>query len=194
MMTPGQVRFPHGPLDGNQVLSDLMRDNQRRVLRLLDRVDDACFRWRPDPGANDMALTLWHIARLTDVFLTRFVQKQDAAAECWMVHGWAETTGYDPHGLGLDGWGTLNDYTPDEIAAMPVFTRAQLVTYLGQVCDAVDAFLAATPMQALTEQAAGFDGQFTRYQCLTMALMDNVRHMGEMAAIKAMWDRRAGPS
>jgi len=32
----------------------------------------------------------------------------------------------------------------------------------------------------------------TRYQCIQMALLDNVRHLGEIFSLRAMWDRRNG--
>jgi hypothetical protein len=184
-----KLLFPHGVLSGTDVLIDLLDDNQRRVRRAVEGMDDRCLGWRPDPGATSIALTLWHMGRLFDVFLTQHIQGRSAAEECWAAQGWTRRTGYDPQGKGRDGWGTLNEYTPDEIAAIPSLSREQLLDYLGQVYDAARAFLRQTPMESLAAAAPGLGGKFTRYQVLTMVLMDNVRHLGEIAAIKNMWER-----
>ena len=44
-------------------------------------------------------------------------------------------------------------------------------------------------MCTLAEPAYGFDGAFTRYQVIVMAMMDNVRHLGEIQLIKSLWQR-----
>ncbi len=44
-------------------------------------------------------------------------------------------------------------------------------------------------MAELAEPAPGFDGHYTKYQVLSMALLDNVRHLGEVRTLKAMWER-----
>lgn len=183
--------FPHGVLSGADVLIDLLDDNQRRLQRVIGDVNDRCLHWKPDPGANTIALTLWHMGRLLDVFLTQHVKGRGAAEECWAAQGWKARTGYDPQGIGRDGWGTLNDYTPDEIAAIPALSREDLLAYLAQVYDAARDYIRRTPMEALAVAAPGLEGKYTRYQALTMALMDNVRHMGEIIALKNMWERTA---
>jgi hypothetical protein len=44
-------------------------------------------------------------------------------------------------------------------------------------------------MDELQTSAIGFDGRYTRYQCIQMALLDSVRHLGEIFTLKAMWER-----
>jgi hypothetical protein len=41
----------------------------------------------------------------------------------------------------------------------------------------------------LLTTAPGFEGRFSKYQCIQMALMDNARHLGEIYTLKAMWER-----
>ena len=177
-------------MNANDVLIDLLEDNRRRLLRLVSSLSDDCLLWKPEPQANSIALTLWHMARILDVFLTRQAKGDPPAEECWFRHGWAVQTGYDPRGLGLDGWGMLTGYTQAEVQSIPQLTRDQLLGYLGQVYDTVKAYLETTPEATLLTPAPGFEGRYTRYQCLQMSLMDNVRHLGEVYAIKARWDRR----
>jgi hypothetical protein len=45
-------------------------------------------------------------------------------------------------------------------------------------------------MEKLQTPGSGFDGGYTKYQCIQMALLDNVRHLGEIFAIEARWNRQ----
>jgi hypothetical protein len=176
-------------MNANDVLIDLLEDNRRRVHRAFGAMTDDCLVWQPEAGANSITITLWHMARMLDVFLTRQAQGKPAEEECWFQQGWAAQTGYDPRGRGQNGWGMLTGYTVEEAAAVPPLTREQALGYLDQVYDRVEEYLAGTSIKALLAPAAGFDGKYSKYQCIQMALMDNVRHLGEIFAIKSRWER-----
>ena len=182
--------FPHGEFNANEVMIDYLDDNQRRLARVMAEIGEECLYWIPDPGANCVAVTVWHMGRLLDVFLTQLVLGESSECECWMRKGWAERTNYDPRGLGRDGWGSVNGYTADEVAAIPRFTKEQLLGYIDDVYKAVRRTVGETPMADLTDPAPGFEGQYTKYQVLSMALLDNVRYLGEVYALKAMWGRK----
>lgn len=173
----------------NDVLVDLFEDNRRRLKRALDQINDLCLAWMPDPDTNSIAITIWHMGRLLDVFFTQQALGKNAVDECWFRCGWAQTAGYDPRGIGRDGWGSLNGYTMEEVAAIPMMTREQLIGYINDLYDCVIAYLQNTHNEELQSLAPGFDGQYTKYQCIQMALMDNVRHLGEIYALKSRWGR-----
>ena len=78
----------------------------------------------------------------------------------------------------------LTGYTPLEAAAIPLFARPLLLDYFNQVYDQVKAYLADTPVEALQTKA----GDYTRYQHIQMALLDNVRHLGEIFSL--FWKMR----
>ena len=173
----------------NDVLIDLFEDNRRRLHRLFDAMSDEAMFWKPEAEANNIAVTVWHMARMLDVFLTQQAKGCVSEEEGWFRHGWSEQTGYDPRGKGLNGWGMLTGYTQEEVAGIPQLTREQLLGYLNEVYDAVKEYLAGTSMEQLQTPGAGFDGKYTKYQCIQMALLDNVRHLGEIFAIAARWNR-----
>lgn len=174
----------------NDVLIDILEDNRRRTKRALNNLDDACLYWSPDGEANSIAVTLWHMGRLLDVFFVRQAHGQPPLEECWIRNGWAERTGYHPHGIGRDGWGSVNGYTQEDVAAIPRMTTEQLLGYLDDVYDRVRDYIEQTSIDTMQTKAPGFDGQFTIYQCIQMALLDNIRHLGEITTIKAMWKRQ----
>jgi hypothetical protein len=177
-------------MNANDVLIDLLEDNRRRLKRGLDRMSDECVHWNPEPGANNIVITIWHMARMMDVFLTQNANGNPPEDECWFGLGWAERTGYDPRGLGQNGWGMLTGFTLEEVAAMPPMTREQVLGYLDNVYDAVKDYLAGMSEEKLLTPGAGFEGKYSKYQCIQMALMDNVRHLGEIFAIESSWKRR----
>ncbi len=177
-------------MNANDVLIDLLEDNRRRLHRVFGIISDDCVMWKPEADANNIAVTVWHMVRIFDVFLTQQAKGDLPAEESWFRYGWAEQTGYDPRGIGQNGWGMLTGYTQEEVAAMPQLTREQVLGYLNKVYDVVKEYLASTPIEMLQTPAAGFDGKYSKYQCVQMALLDNVRHLGEVYAIKARWDRQ----
>ncbi|MCP4428399.1 MAG: DinB family protein [Chloroflexi bacterium] len=177
-------------MNANDVVMDYLDDNRRRLLRAMKNVSDDCLHWSPDGEANPIALVLWHMGRLLDVFATQLVLGQPAENERWFTQGWAEQTGYDPRGIGRDGWGSINDYTPEDVAAIPRFTREQLLAYHGQTVELVREVVTGQTIEELLDDAVGFNGRFSKYQVIGMALMDNVRHLGEIYALKAMWERQ----
>jgi hypothetical protein len=181
--------FPHGEFNANEIMIDYLDDNQRRLMRVMAKMGEECLHWTPDPGANSIAVTIWHMGRLMDVFLTQLVLGEPSECECWIRNSWAERTNYDPRGLGRDGWGSVNGYTADEVAAIPRFTKEQLLGYIDDVYKAFRRTVGETPMADLADPAPGFEKQYTKYQVLSMALLDNVRHLGEVYTLKATWGR-----
>jgi hypothetical protein len=179
-------------MNANDVLIDLLSDNQCRLHRVMDAMNDDCLYGTPDPEASCIVVTVWHMGRLLDVFLTRYAQEKEAGKKAWFSRGWAERTGYDPWGLGRDGWGSANDYTRQEVAAILPFSQQDLSGYSDDVADRVTGFLSETRTEELLQAGAGFGGTYTRYQLIQMPLLDNVRHLGEVFALTAMWERRAG--
>jgi len=181
--------FPHGELSGSEVMVTILEDNRRRLKRAVGGLDDDALYWQPDPQSNSIGVTLWHMGRLLDVFLTQLVKGEPAENEQWFSQGWAERTGYDPRGIGRSGWGSLNDYTAAEVAQIPRLAVGQLLEHLDQVYDGVRTFIESTTMKDLTAAAPSFEGQFTKYQVLSMALLDNVRHLGEIYLLKSLRER-----
>jgi DinB family protein len=177
-------------MNANDVLIDLLEDNRRRLHRLFVIISDEGLYWKPEAGANNVAVTVWHMARILDVYLTQHVKGWASEAEGWFRQGWANKTQYDPRGHGRSGWGTLTGYTQEEVATIPQFTKEQLLGYLDEVYDTVKEYLASTPIEKLLTPSIGFHGRYTQYQCIQMALLDNIRHLGEVFAIHARQDRQ----
>ena len=177
-------------MNANDVLIDLLEDNRRRLCRGLNEMSDECLTWQPEAGANNIIVTMWHMARILDVFLIFQTRGCAPEEECWFRCGWAERTGYDPRGIGQNGWGMLTGFTQEEVMSIPPLSREQALDYLNDVYDTVKEYLANTPMEKLETPGVGFEGKYSQYQCIQMALLDNIRHLGEIFVIQSSWKRR----
>jgi len=189
MESKNHLLHPHGELSGIEVINNFIEDNLRRLNRVLEGIEDHGLHWKIDSKANSISVIIWHMGRFLDVFFTRFVKGLQVEDECWFVDGWADKTGYDPRGIGRDGWGSLNEYTPDEVSEIPRLTKEVIIGYITQVYENVREYLQSTSMAELVEPGYGFDSAYTRYQVLTMAILDNVRHLGEIRLIRSLWER-----
>jgi hypothetical protein len=76
-------------MNANDVLIDFLEDNRRRLHRLFDVISDECLFWKPEAEANNIAVTVWHMARILDVYLTQQVKGWASEEECWFRQGWA---------------------------------------------------------------------------------------------------------
>lgn len=173
----------------NHVLLDLIDDNNRRVRALLNESEDACLHWQPDPAANSIAVTLWHAARAMDVFYTQHILNRPAEEEVWIRGGWVEKTGYDPRGIGTNGWGMLTGYNLEEAAAIPQMSREDLWGYHEEIMEMIRAYVEVAPEEGWLESAPGYEQRQTYYFWIKHPLLDMTRHLGEIYHMKAAWER-----
>lgn len=180
-----------------EILLDLLQDFAGMLQWTIQGLPSAALRWQPDVEATSIGVTVWHIGRSFDVLTMRVLQNRPYTAETWYTCGWAAKTNYDPHDIGFGGWGTLARFTPADVVLIPLLTADELLTYFGQVKETFRTYVAAMPAEALYQPPAGWpDASHTAYQpatayeCIRNILMDTREHLGEIKAIKAMWQRR----
>lgn len=174
-----------------EVLLDLLHCIAGMVEWTLDGLAQDLLRWRPDKEANNIAVTVWHFSRAFDVFKVRLFENQPAEEELWHKCGWTAKTDYDPRGIGWGGFGNLAGYSLQEVDAVPMLTVDDLLAYFKQVHDALHEYLNDLPATALSEPAAGWsDEPRTVYEWLRSLIIDSLGHLGEIRAIRAMWERK----
>lgn len=157
------------------VLADLVVHLREGIDRQLTTTPGAALHWRPAREMNSIGDTVWHIARWLDLCDSWL---RDAAPETqhWIADGWAERTGYDPRGVGTDGLGVLSGYSFAEVEAIPKLRADQLRTYLGRVSDALVSRLRGTDDAAVKRYSSVIEGA--------------LGHLGEIATLRALYDRR----
>jgi hypothetical protein len=172
------------------VLFELFDDNTRRIEQLLADIEPACLHWSIDGQANSIAVTIWHATRVLDVFITRHIKNLEASHEIWLASGWAEQAGYDPRGIGTNGWGAIIGYTLEEVRDIPQMDAELLLGYYQEVVGRIRHYLNTVTDQELEAPSKGFDGRQPNYFWVRHPLFDLTRHVGEILALKAIWQRR----
>ena len=181
-------------MQGKDLLLDLLEDNTKRVHQLLDEITDDCLHWQPNPDANSIAVTFWHVSRVFDVFMTQHIKDEPNEKEIWVQSGWAQKTDYDPRGLGVNGWGMLTGYSLDEMQQIPRFGKEILRGYYDEMVDVIQTYLENTSEEELAQSAPGFERKRTKFYWVRHPLYDLTRHVGEMLALKSMWERQQDSS
>lgn len=170
------------------VLLELLDENTWYIHDVLKEPAEG-LHWTPDGEGNSIAVTIWHSTRGCDVFLTQHVFGKSAAEEVWFASGWDKKAGYDPRGVGTNGWGMVHGYTAEEVKAIPQMSPEVLKGYFDEVTAAVRDYLESTSDEVLDEMAPGFEGKQHNYFWVRHPIFDMTRHVGEVLALKEMWGR-----
>src|SRR5262245_47420141 len=104
-------------------LGDYARDMRREI----EGLTPEALAWQPDSQGNSIGVTVWHSSRWLDLVNVRALQNRPQAEEQWFTRGWAEETGYDPRGVGSQGFGAVTGYTWAEVEAIPALPASALL-------------------------------------------------------------------
>jgi hypothetical protein len=159
----------------------------------IDPLDEDAFNWRPDPGGNTIAHTVWHVSRWMDVLAVFVLQGRPHEDEQWFARGWRDRYGYDPRGIGHEGFGVITGYTLDEVNAIPRMDKAGVVAYFDQTIAAFREQISSMTDESLQLAAPGGPGGRVAYQWIKAILTGELGHVGEIEALVAM-RARAGQS
>lgn len=174
-----------------EVYTSLFQGYRKWMEWATDGLKQTAVEWRPDPQANNIGLTIWHMARALDGLIQRIFSNQSPETELWISLGWAEKYDYDPTGKGWGELGNLAGYDAEEIAEMPSFALDDLLEYFDQCLASLYQYLESSSPEALDNAVPYWpDSERTFRQILEMFLMDGLAHMGEIRAIRAMWERK----
>ena len=172
-----------------EMLADLFAFNAGWTRNAVKDMPAELRAWKPDAEANSIDVTLWHVARMTDIFLTRFLQGREQDEEIWFAEGWAERSGYDPRGLGIQGMGGVIGYTPREVAEIPDFGLETLLAYFDASTEAFCDYLRGLPDEEVDAMRRSFTSEQSLYAYVRHLLMDCARHCGEILTLQMQWAR-----
>lgn len=169
-----------------ELLAELIEDIAHDLRPEIQPLTPAELAWQPGPQANSIGVTLWHIGRAFDLLAVRALQNKPAEEELWHANGWRAQTGYDPRGLGFDGWGVVTGYTWEEVQVIPRLTAGELLHYLDEACAACAAQVRTFTPESARQPAPGLlGGRLSYYRWIKMFYQGSQAHVGEIMAIKA---------
>jgi hypothetical protein len=166
--------------------------------RTITDMSKESLQWQPDSEANNIAVTVWHISRAFDVLKVKILENQPSQKQLWYERGWAARTNYDPTGLGIGGFGNLAGYTLEQVKEVPRLSAEELLEYFDQVYEALSDYLKTLTVEDLERSPIGWPSTTEApapesvYDVIMMFLLDTREHLGEIKAIKAMWNRKCG--
>ncbi len=175
------------------VLVDILQHFGFGLHRTIKDLPKEALQWQPDLEANNIALTVWHICRALDLLKVKILENQPDQKQLWYAMGWASRAGYDPRGLGTGGFGNLSGYSLEQVREVPILSAEEALEYFDQVHSALNDYLMNMNMEALEQPPIGWPSTAGEcpesvYIVLIMFLMDVREHLGEIKAIKAMWN------
>ncbi len=182
-------------MNHKDVLSDMLQHFAFVLHRTIADLPKEALQWQPDSEANNIAVTVWHICRALDVLKVKILENLPDPKQLWYTMGWASNTNYKPVGLGIGGFGNLSGYTLEQVKEVPILSAEELLEYFDQVYEALNDYLANMRVEMLEQPPLGWPSTAgvspeNVYVVLLMFLMDTREHLGEIKAIKAMWNRR----
>ncbi len=173
-----------------EMMLRMFRAQVEAINELVGGISAECLNWQPDDGANSINHTVWHLARSADVVANVIMPANSLDNQAWYRSGWVEKTGYDPAGLGYQGWGILTGYTQEQVAGVPLLSADNLRHYFNEVYTALLTGLENSSADIFDQPCTDVGAPMTNYFWYDLTLVDNIRHTGEMLAIKAMWERK----
>jgi hypothetical protein len=183
-------------MNPQDVLLDLLQHFSLGLHRTILGMSKESLQWQPDPEANNIAVTVWHICRALDLLKVKILKNQPDKNQLWYDRGWASRTNYDPAGLGFGGFGNLSGYTLEQVKEVPLLSDRELLEYFDQTCEALSEYFKTLTIEDLEQLPPGWPNTASVppniYVVILMFLMDIREHLGEVKAIKAMWSRKYG--
>jgi hypothetical protein len=180
-----------------EVLLDLWERLYLMLHWVCEGMTEEAFVWAPDEEGNSSAVTLWHICRAWDLLKVRILENRPPEQERWFLDGWSDRTSYDPRGLGYAGFGNLAGYTVKQMKAVPALFIAESLRYLDGCWESLDGYLRTMNSGELFKPPEGWprlpepsSSPESIYQVLCNFIGDGYQHLGEIRAIRALWERK----
>lgn len=174
-----------------ELLASWLDDLSRGIHRSVEKMTPEELAWRPDTEANNIGVTVWHMARWLDILATLAIDIRDASAEQWFARGWAKKIDYDPRGVGSLGLGAVTGYTLDQVKEIPVMTADELLEYFDQATTVLRPKILALSTKDFERPASALGEKEPRsvYYWIRAILQGCFAHIGEIQSIKAMYER-----
>ena len=126
-------------MDAKEVIIKALEQSWGFLTKALDGLTQEEFAWSPGPECNSIAFTLWHTARVEDLFVNRIIKREK---ELYVTEGWQKKMGTPDKAYQL---------TLEELRAWPVPKMEELRKYANAVHEKTMAFLNSVSAGKLDE-------------------------------------------
>lgn len=145
--------------------------------RAIDGLTPAEARWQPTVNTNHIAWIVWHMARVEDRWVGRFLRE---TTEVWTAGGWADRFNMNPEAHG-------GGQTMEDVRAMPDIPLTDLMAYFEAVRAVTRHYLEqATDADLSREYHHPRLGVVTGAWIVGHVLVEESQHAGQVALIRGM--------
>lgn len=155
-------------MDSIKLIKCSLEETRLNTLRAVERLPRDKLLWRPTPKANHALFLLWHIARVEDMFINRFPQRQ---AELWQ-----RDKLYEKFALPEEDTGRGFDVATLDKLALPDLDF--LLDYMKRVRENTLAYLKGLDAQKLDEVPHPDRPDFTIGRVLRQLVYHENQHLG----------------
>ena len=157
-------------------LEATLNDMEGRLTTTLDGLTAPELSWRPDPQCHSIGFALWHIYRVEDYWLQRFIQR---GAELYESEGWQEKLGTPPKEMGYQ-------YTVEQVAGFKVPALDTIQAYGKSVRRHTLEFLTQLPVERMDEKPREDRSPQSIGDVFQRLIIELSLHMGQMAYLRGM--------
>ncbi len=142
---------------------------------------------QPQPGANHIAFTLWHMARVEDWFFHYLFQR---VPQLWESERWHQKMGL-PEDPKVTGFG----YTAEQVANFPPVQISDLMAYSEAVRAATSDYLRNVDPARLDEIVKSrLFGEVSVGSLIGHFIVEAAQHVGQIAYVRGMLRERSSQS
>jgi uncharacterized damage-inducible protein DinB len=166
----------------NELLVDGFDRVRETVQQIVEGLDEAALRYRPDRDANSIAWLVWHLTRIQDDHLADAAH----AEQVWTSQAWVER-----FGLPFDVRDTGYGHQADEVAAVQVDSGELLVGYQEAVHEQATRYVSQLEDADLARIVDhSWDPPVTLGVRLVSVIADGLQHAGQAAFVRGILQRR----
>jgi len=149
----------------------------QRLKTAIEGLTPAEARWQPTVYTNHIAWLVWHMARVEDRWVNRYLR---GTTEVWTADGWSDRFSMDPESNGAG-------QTIEEVRAMPEIPLTDLMAYFDAVRAVTRRYLdQATEENLSREYKHPRLGTITGTWIVGHILAEESQHTGQVALIRGM--------
>jgi len=156
-----------------------LNEAQAALMLAVDGLTQQELMWQPQPGANHIAFTLWHVLRVEDWFFQYLFQR---VPQVWEAERWHEKMNL-PEDPRVNGFG----YTAEQVDSFPPIQPGDILGY-------AEAVRARTLEYVRNLDPAKFDevvqsraiGDASIGTWISHLLIEIAQHIGQIAFIKGL--------
>jgi len=160
-----------------EVIRSGLEEYLQGLQRAIDGLTPAEARWQPTVNSNHIAWIVWHMARVEDRWVGRFLRE---TTEVWTAGGWANRFNMNPEAHG-------GGQTMEDVRAMPDIPLTDLMAYFEAVRAVTRRYFEqATDADLSREYHHPRLGVVTGTWIVGHLLVEESQHAGQVALIRGM--------